>query len=257
MIELATLDSGHAPSLTALHAEKPLRVWSLIVTIFGDVVMERGTKAHPPAIWTAPLLELLELLGIDAALARTNLSRLVANGTLERSKSGRNTFYKLSAMSRAEFTKAAPLIYGAPPQASGLHVALLDRCPQRSKARESLVRQGFVMAGPALAFAPGRGAPPVIPTGVLLAQPYTLTEEWCAAIAELWKLPALDAAAKRFVKDFQTLQAGAALSPAQAITARIALVHQFRRLALRDPGLPVAALPDPWTMTAARLLFTA
>ena len=93
--------AGDNPFLDALHADKPLRVWSLIVTIFGDVVMRQGRDRAPGPIWIGPLLLLLERLGVDSGLARTSLSRLVANGVLERDKAGRNTFYRLTPASAA------------------------------------------------------------------------------------------------------------------------------------------------------------
>jgi phenylacetic acid degradation operon negative regulatory protein len=88
------------PFLDALHADKPLRVWSLIVTIFGDIVMRRGRDADPAPIWTGHLLDLLQCLGVDAGLVRTSLSRLVANGVLVRERAGGTRFTSLAAAVR-------------------------------------------------------------------------------------------------------------------------------------------------------------
>ena len=45
-----------------------------------------------------------------------------------------------------------------------------------------------------------------------------------------------------------------ALSDADAFTARILLIHHYRRVVLRDPLLPTALLPADWPGRAARKL---
>ena len=247
---------GHAASLAALHAEKPLRVWSLIVTIFGDLVMDEGRLADPPTMWVAPLLELLELLGIDGALARTNLSRLVANGTLTRSKAGRNSFYRLSDASRREFTQAANRIYGREllPPATSLILAVIDQCKDRNRARALLQEGGFAMIGPTAGIVPRLAGNMRLPPGAIhaVAAPSDSVRE---AAAQAWALPALNKAYVKFLQDFNRLRSEAIESPAAAATARIVMVHQFRRLALRDPGLAPDFLPRQWHGAEARGLF--
>ena len=44
------------------------------------------------------------------------------------------------------------------------------------------------------------------------------------------------------------------LGDADAFTARVLLIHQYRRVVLRDPLLPVALLPADWPGRAARAL---
>ena len=59
------------PLINAFHAGGRPRVWSLVVTIFGDAVLHRGG-----CIATLRLQELLERVGIEAGALRTALSRL-------------------------------------------------------------------------------------------------------------------------------------------------------------------------------------
>jgi phenylacetic acid degradation operon negative regulatory protein len=47
---------------------------------------------------------------------------------------------------------------------------------------------------------------------------------------------------------------GEALSDADAFTARILLIHHYRRVVLRDPLLPSTLLPADWPGRAARAL---
>ena len=63
------------PVITALHAESRLRVWSLVITVFGDCVQHRGG-----AISTARLGRLLGRIGVEPGALRTALSRLGRDG---------------------------------------------------------------------------------------------------------------------------------------------------------------------------------
>ncbi|MFD2816396.1 PaaX family transcriptional regulator C-terminal domain-containing protein [Paracoccus aerius] len=49
---------------------------------------------------------------------------------------------------------------------------------------------------------------------------------------------------------------GPALSPEDALIARLLLVHLYRGVLLRDPGLPAEALPADWPGHAAQALFS-
>ena len=62
-------------------------------------------RAHDGRIrWAlATLLEFFETLAIDASVVRTAMSRLTADGWFERSKIGRNSFYRLVQRGRLTF----------------------------------------------------------------------------------------------------------------------------------------------------------
>lgn len=246
------------PSVHRLLAEPPLRVWSLIVTIFGDAVMDRGTILSPPPLPAASLMALLGHLGIEPGPARTSLSRLVAGGTLVRTKSGRNTFYRLAEASAAEFAAASRIIYADPSSARAatgrFQLVLLDRAPDRIAARARLEELGFRFIGPMTAFLPehdGAGLP-ALPHGMITALAPS-GEPIAVAAREAWQIDALQAGYRRFVTTFAALSTDP-LPPEQAVALRIASVHVFRRLALRDPGMPPSVLPEDWAGEAARAL---
>jgi phenylacetic acid degradation operon negative regulatory protein len=247
-----------APFLDALHADKPLRVWSLIVTIFGDIVMRQGREPDPARIWTGHLLDLLERLGVDAGLVRTSLSRLVANGVLVREKSGRNTFYHLSRGSTAEFATASELIYGRklPNPTGALSLAAIDRVPDRTSARISLERDGFRFLSTTTALKPMHQHKPFagVPAHCILAET-PATGESAVAVRDLWRIDELHMAYLDFIACFAGKPAE--LSPDAAIIARVVLVHRMRRLLLRDPFLPATALPADWAGDEARRVFAA
>jgi phenylacetic acid degradation operon negative regulatory protein len=246
-----------APFLDALHADKPLRVWSLIVTIFGDIVMRQGHVPDPGPIWTGHLLDLLERLGVDAGLARTSLSRLVANGVLVREKSGRNTFYRLSGGSAAEFAAASDLIYGRklPIPTGALTLAAIDRMPDRASARIRLEHEGFRFLSATTGLKPRHEQKSVpAPMQHCILAETSASGESALAARELWRIDDLNLAYADFIRRFATMSPE--LSPEVTIIARVVLVHRMRRLLLRDPFLPASALPADWTGEAARRTFS-
>jgi phenylacetic acid degradation operon negative regulatory protein len=235
-----------------------MRVWSLIISIFGDIVMDRGTIATPEPVWIAPLLDLLALLDIDAGLARTNFSRLVANGTLIRDKTGRNTFYRLSAGSREDFMRASDIIYArhSTKTTSLFQLALIDRCVNRPKARQAIEARGyrFISATTAVLPLQSGDAPAPLPDGAIMATA-PVSDALIPAIREAWQISQLAEGYRWFVETFAPAAQASPETPAAAITMRLQLVHHFRRLILRDPGLESSALPADWRGTEARRIF--
>ena len=72
---------------------------------------------------------------------------------------------------------------------------------------------------------------------------------------QVWPTERLGRSYRRFVDAFEPLRAalanGADLPDLQALVARLLLVHEYRRLVLRDPALPDVLLPDDWPGRAA------
>src|SRR6202521_174715 len=97
-------------SVTALldrfHASRPVRAWSLIVTLYGDAIVPRGGS-----LWLGSLTTIMARFGIDAGHVRTAMSRLVNDGWLERERIGRNSYYRLSRREEASFLAATKRIY--------------------------------------------------------------------------------------------------------------------------------------------------
>ena len=77
-------------------------------------------------------------------------------------------------------------------------------------------------------------------------------------LSESWPLDRTADAYLKFTKAFEPLRSWigrrAGLSELEAFTARILLIHHYRRVILRDPLLPLALLPRTWPGNAAREL---
>ena len=76
---------------------EPSRTGSIVITVFGDAIVPRGGS-----VWLGTLLEFFAALDIDSGVVRTAMSRLAADGWLERNKVGRNSFYRLAEQGTAD-----------------------------------------------------------------------------------------------------------------------------------------------------------
>jgi phenylacetic acid degradation operon negative regulatory protein len=242
----------------ALNAQPPLRVWSVIVTVFGDIVMDEGRNTSPAPLATAAIISLLNSIGIDAAQTRTALSRLVANTTLERQRLGRASSHSLTASATLAFKTASELIYGRSiPQPDGrFRMVLTDGVKNRVDARQTLLEAGFRMIGTTSAIKPHHAnalavsLPDGTMQGLFLPDAASLAD-----LARLFETDALGSSYAAFTAAFTPLLGMEPASPEDAFVSRICLVHQFRRLVLKDPFLPDSLLPRGWRGPDARDVF--
>jgi phenylacetic acid degradation operon negative regulatory protein len=76
------------------------------------------------------------------------------------------------------------------------------------------------------------------------------------ALRQLWPSQEIAASYRDFVSAYRplldALERGAALTTLDAMAARTLLIHDWRRIVLRDPGLPAALLPADWPGEEAR-----
>ena len=75
-----------------LHAQGRLRVWSVIVTILGELAEPEGGEISMSA-----LLELCAALEIEPQAVRTAMSRLSKDGLVSGRRLGRQAFYRFSS----------------------------------------------------------------------------------------------------------------------------------------------------------------
>jgi phenylacetic acid degradation operon negative regulatory protein len=117
---------------------------------------------------------------------------------------------------------------------------------------------GFGTFGPDMWLAPaGQALPAGLPAHLTLALSGDDASQRALA-ARVWPIAEMAAAYERFLTAFRPLHAavtaGRSLSDLDALAARVLLVHEYRRIVLRDPILPAAILPTDWPGAAARRL---
>lgn len=238
-----TQNNAFQQILTQVRGE-PSRTWSIIVTLYGDAIMPRGGQ-----VWLGAITAFCQGMGIGDGVVRTAMSRLAADGWVERSRVGRNSFYALAARGRAVFAEASERIYQPKaPAWNGRFTALLTA--------ENLAATGFGSPSPDLWIAP-EGVRPAPDTDGALR--FTLEGDLGAQralAARAWPLEENAQNYRRFLDRFEPLQAADAqrLTDLEAMIARVLLIHDYRRIILRDPLLPAAILPQDWPGGAARAL---
>lgn len=233
--ELARLLAGRRPERS--------RAPSVVVTVFGDAILPRGGS-----VGLATLSAILGGLGIGDGALRTAASRLVADGWLERSRAGRLSFFRLSPRGAAVFRRATRHIYDPPePTWSGRLALHWPESPDPARWREA----GFGEAAPGLWIAPAAVAPPAPGSRLEAEGPMA---DMAGIAARAWPLGALAQSYAAFAATYRPLLATLATGadPLPALLLRVLLIHDYRRVILRDPLLPPALLPADWPGFAAR-----
>ena len=234
---------------------EPSRTGSIAITVFGDAIVPRGGS-----VWLGTLLKFFEALDIDGSVVRTAMSRLVTDGWLKREKVGRNSFYRLAASGRRTFEAATRHIYDPPPSdwSGRFELLLIGRASDRDASREALRNAGFGSPLPGVWVAPSGVPIPEEAASAIRLEVSAEDESGRRLLSESWPLDRTADAYLKFMKAFEPLRSWvgrrARLSELEAFTARILLIHYYRRVVLRDPLLPLALLPKNWPGNAARTL---
>jgi phenylacetic acid degradation operon negative regulatory protein len=253
-----------------LEASVP-RAKSLIVTVFGDAV-----EPHGGEVWLGSLIALLKPFGLSERLVRTAVLRLVREHWLAATQIGRRSYYRLSESGRHRFEDAHRRIYAAEGgRWSGrwhlVHVGLDTLAlPSRARVKAELIWQGFGTLAPNLLAHPSTDGAALdrllrdlgVAGDVLVMEAESAAGTTASARAALvrraWDLGGLARAYGDFLARFhavaEALQGSTVLEPATAFLVRVLLIHEFRRVLLRDPLLPKELLPVGWPGLAARRL---
>jgi phenylacetic acid degradation operon negative regulatory protein len=244
------------------NGQRPLRAGSLIVTIFGDAILPRGGTVS-----LGSLIKLVAPFGLSERLVRTAASRLVHDGWVTAHRLGKVSEYHLSATGRERFAEATQRIYGAPsPAWSGRwSLVILPQLPgpQRKRVRENLSWLGFgefaagVFAHPELSkqtlsqIREAAGGAEVIVFDADLAE----ADAAQMLVSRGWDLADLSDGYRRFIKRFEPVLNAIGDAPLEqheaAFVARTLLIHEYRKLHLRDPLLPQRLLSPQWAGTRA------
>jgi len=234
---------------------EPSRTGSIVITVFGDAIVPRGGS-----VWLGTLLEFFKALDIDSGVVRTAMSRLASDGWLERNKVGRNSFYRLNKKGRQTFDTATRHIYDPPLSdwTGRFELLLIGNGEDRDASRDALKNAGFGSPLPGVWVAPSGVPVPEEASGAIRLEVSAEDDSGRRLLSESWPLERIADAYLKFMKTFELLHAaigrGEVLSDADAFTARILLIHHYRRVVLRDPLLPTPLLPRDWPGRAARRL---
>jgi phenylacetic acid degradation operon negative regulatory protein len=260
----ACAEAQAAALVARFQRQRPLRSGSLIVTLFGDSILPRGG-----AVSLGSLIALAAPFGLNERLVRTATARLAKEGWLEGRRAGKLSEYHLSNDGRERFAEATKRIYGEPDtEWSGRWTVVVlpaMRAAERRELADELVWRGFgalsnnVFAHPeldsrALKLPRRPGGPKVIVFEAALAD-----DDAPQRLVSLgWDLEDLGRRYQLFVKRFErvlaALQGVCNLNHQACFVVRTLLIHEYRRLHLRDPLLPARLLGAGWPGAKAATL---
>lgn len=255
--------------------QRRVQAGSLIISVFGDAILPRGGR-----IWLGSLIRLLEPLELNERLVRTSVFRLAKEEWLRTETVGRRADYVLTNSGRRRFEEASRHIYAS-------HAPLWDRRwrlilavgelepKERERIRQALFWQGFGVLGSDCFVHPSADLTAAFDALVaeglgdqldrlmpLLAADSRsgLSANDADLVRRAWNLEALAAAYSGFVAAYLPILAElrrdrqAEVDAESAFLLRTLLIHDYRRLLLRDPELPEVLLPADWPGQKARLL---
>ena len=239
-----------------LHQQGRLRVWSILVTIMGDIVETTGGE-----ISIAALLDISTLLDIEPQAVRTAMSRLSKEGWVKRIPNGRTTKYRFSDARRGEFLDAAQYIYARPDDPiTDWKVGIL---PPWSQAKKTSLLQDMALLHPIIinqqiAIWPGHShdrlaAATAAHLTIFGTLPASFSED---ALATITPSPqaSLVIALCQIVED---VIAQDTLTPQDALVIRIVLIHFWRRLVLRHVHIQSPFSEDFWPLPKLHRLMAA
>lgn len=242
---------------------------SLIMTVFGDSISQHGGS-----IWLGSLISALAPLGVNERLVRTSASRLVRDGWLAVRKIARRSYYSFSDSGNSQFERAASRVYLAerPVWDEKWTLLMLVSVPtdKKEELRKKLHWQGFGQLTPDL-FA--HHTFDNKPLNEILVE-MGLTNDVAVLFAETrdiasrralrtlaqskWNIGDLEEEYKRFLVVFRpvldALNKFDSISRQVCFLLRTLLIHEYRRILLKDPDLPEELLPKGWPGINARNL---
>ncbi|HEX7114813.1 MAG TPA: phenylacetic acid degradation operon negative regulatory protein PaaX [Steroidobacter sp.] len=253
--------------LRRLKRQRPLRAGSLLITILGDAIVPRGG-----VIALRSLIDLARPFGLTERLVRTAIGRLANEGWVVAQRNGRSSYYSLTANGKARFAEATQRIYGAAPKSWSGEWTLVIVPPSIKQERESLRNEltwlGFGQLTSGVFVHPTHGEEVIRARlaelgsggGLIVVQRGIVSPASAVQLVEMgWDLGELAERYRRFIDLFQPVDEAlpGACDPEageQAFMLRTLLVHEYRRIHLRDPQLPASLLPPDWAGSSAHAL---
>ncbi len=226
------------------------RVWSLVVSVFGDLARKRGD-----VISGRTLSALLDPMGVRPEAMRVALHRLRRDGWLISEKSGRNSVHRLSDFGFEQSNQASTRIYAAAvDHDANWHVTVLPamQWSELPEEQRQQIAQTHVQVASHIYLGNG-------PVPQALAGQFTLSgssptvPDWLRAQIGPDDLATAYSALLRVLKQLDGfLSSAKPLDPLPSAILRSLLVHNWRRIVLKHPELPAKFFPDDWPGTECR-----
>lgn len=240
-------DTDFAQLVARVLGSSTPRVWSLLVTMFGDLALTPQARLSG-----ATVNAITAAIGIKPEATRVALHRLRKEDWIVSHRTGRQTRYGLTSHGRTQTTAAAPRVYG--PAATGTSAYLVlenPSLPTDWPADQDAVTT--VQIGPKV----------VVTTSStksdqhlkLALNPDMDLPQW---VSDKLCPPEIQSASRDLSQRFLQILEGASLEDLpllQRTAIRVVIVHEWRRLILRTPAFPETLLKDQWRGEECRVAF--
>ncbi|WP_122073277.1 PaaX family transcriptional regulator C-terminal domain-containing protein [Pseudophaeobacter sp. EL27] len=232
-------------SIAQLTDLQNLRVWSIIVSLFGDLAQIPGDQ-----ISGTTLTQIITPMGIKPEAIRVALHRLRKDGWIESTRSGRASVHYLTEFGRKQSTAVTPRIYARTPQPPELwHLLIAEDGSGQTVLEETLLLPQYTQVNRRTAL--GYGPAPKGLDDLFVASVSDLSVPgWLQA--RLFPQDLVEACQSLLEALNNIALPEPGLAPVQVATLRTLIVHHWRRIALRHPVLPVSFAPDAWAGEACR-----
>lgn len=247
-------------SLAAHIKENNVSCTSMTVTIFGDVVSQHGEW-----LWLGSLINCMAPMGFNDRAVRTSAFRLVQNGWLDVKKLGRKSYYCFTEYAKVQFERISRKMYTSEPTKwdNKWLFVLVNSVPEenREELKKRLNQQGFNMLTTNLYAHPSSDRESldellveqnitqdvaVFSASTQEAQSQEVTR---ALVSTRWDIEELAQQYQQFLTYYRNLISTinvSVLSPQECFVFRSALIHDYRKIQLKDPDLPNDLLPSGW-----------
>lgn len=252
----------------AIRTRLDLSSRAVVITFLCDVLRPRGES-----VFLADMISLLSPVGVSERVLRTAVFRMSRDGWLETRRVGRQAVYRVTSEGWRLIEPGCRQFYTAPtPGWDGQWTLIMFdnhsiTVEQRRAAARILSWRGFgvvasnVFAHPGIDVALTRQI--LTETGLasaaisLRAETQDIAESASLRdmVASTWDLKSLQQEYRQKLALFEPLllvDLAAECTPDLAFALRMLLMHGFKQVVLRDPGLPAQLLPTDWPGHRAR-----
>ncbi|MBV8491107.1 MAG: GntR family transcriptional regulator [Candidatus Eremiobacteraeota bacterium] len=220
------------------------------------------------------LIQLMAAFGVSEAAVRQALSRMARQGWLDTTKRGNRAYYAVTSRGRRRIEELSPRIYGPVVEWDGLWRVLSYTIDEGHRERRDRLRKELSVLG----WAPLAASTWISPADSLRAARaaaegagvagavHFFAAEYRGPLSDrellhaCWDIEAIAAAYRDFIERYEPRvarirSADGAIDEERAFVDRLWLVHDYRKFAYLDPGLPSELLPAHWPGTRAAALF--
>ncbi len=236
-------DTGPQRAIQLLTELDTPRVWSLLVSIFGDLAQAPQDRIDGPL-----LTRITQEMGIKPEAVRVALHRLRNDNWITSVKSGRTASHALTPFGRTQSQAVSPLIYSKLedlPQ--DWQIAILPKAGEKPKDTSDLDR--FVQLLPRVLIGDAQAKPQA---DALVVKGDSLPSWAKDALNDDAALRQFEHLAETLQRVDSNLQSLKEMSVLETAVLRCLIVHHWRRLVLRHPYLPPSALGHAWPAHTCR-----